>query len=81
MRVAKFLKVITTVQCSVCSQLNNKPRVVVTDVPYLHGFTKWLAYLQRTPRRIIIRVGTNTPTKFMSACTTHIYIADITNVP
>ena len=26
-------KVITTVQCSVCSQLNNKPRVVVTDAP------------------------------------------------
>ena len=30
-----FPKVITTVLCSVCSQLNNKPRVVVTDAPYL----------------------------------------------
>ena len=30
-----FPKVITTVQCSVFSQLNNNPRVVVTDVPYL----------------------------------------------
>ena len=26
-------------QCSVCSQLNNKPRVVVTDI---YCFTKWL---------------------------------------
>ena len=36
---------ITTVQCRVCSQLNNKPRVVVTDAPsfaIIYGFTKWL---------------------------------------
>ena len=27
---------ITTVQCSICSQLNNKPRVVVTDFRLHH---------------------------------------------
>ena len=27
---------ITTVQCSICSQLNNKPRVVVTDFRLYH---------------------------------------------
>ena len=37
-------KVISTVQCSICSQLNNKPRVVVTATPYLQymaSLTKW----------------------------------------
>ena len=44
---------ITTVQCSICSQLNNKPRVVVTDARYLQLSTKWLlleAYSQCIPR-------------------------------
>ena len=40
---ARFPKVITTVQCCICSQLNNKPRVVVTDfsctIPAVYGFT------------------------------------------
>ena len=34
----RFPEVIATVQCSVCSQqnnINNKPRVVVTDAPYV----------------------------------------------
>ena len=33
---ARFPNVITTVQCSICSQLNNKPRVVVTDFRLRH---------------------------------------------
>ena len=33
---ARFPTVITTVQCSICSQLNNKPRVVVTDFRQQH---------------------------------------------
>ena len=61
---------ITTVQCSICSPLNTKPRVVVTDfrlhhTAIIYGFTKWWlleAHLQHTPRHIIIRVCTNTPT-------------------
>ena len=34
---------ITTVQCSICSQLNNKPRVVVRDfrLQYMASLTKW----------------------------------------
>ena len=43
---ARFPKVITTVQCSICSRLNNKPRVVVIDfsfidstIPAVYGFT------------------------------------------
>ena len=58
---ARFPKVITTVQCSICSQLNNKPRVVSPSL----WFYKWLlleAYLQLTRRHIIIRMCTNTPT-------------------
>ena len=41
----RFPKVITTLQCSICSQLNNKRRVVVTDfsfidcIPAVYGFT------------------------------------------
>ena len=31
-----FPNVITTVQCSICSQLNNNPRVVVTDFRLHH---------------------------------------------
>ena len=34
--------VITTVQCSICSQLNNKPRVVVTDFKLHHTCSIWL---------------------------------------
>ena len=30
---------ITTVQCSICSQLNNKPRVVVTDFRLHHAYS------------------------------------------
>ena len=39
---------ITTVQCCICSQLNNKPRVVVTDfsctIPAVYGFTHQVGY-------------------------------------
>ena len=45
---ARFPKVITTVQCSVCSQLNNKARIVVTEfsfinctIPAIYGFTQF----------------------------------------
>ena len=40
----RFPKIITTVQCSVCSQLNNKPRVVATDtiLAIIYGSTKWM---------------------------------------
>ena len=46
-------KVITTVQCSICSQLNNKPRVVVTDFR-LHHFMVSLSdgYLKQLNFRI-----------------------------
>ena len=37
-------KVITTVQCSICSQPNNKPRVVDTIPAIIYGFTKWFLY-------------------------------------
>ena len=33
---------ITTVQCSICSQLTNKPRVVVTDFRLHHTCSIWL---------------------------------------
>ena len=33
---ARFPNMITTVQCSICSQLNNKHRVVVTDFRLHH---------------------------------------------
>ena len=90
-----FSNVITTVQCSICSQLNNKLRVVVTDfrlhhtcsikILWLHSLSCVIRSLLCNPRAfspgiIIISVCTNTPTKFMSTCTsyvpTHIYIAD-----
>ena len=87
---------ITTVQCSICSQLNNKPRVVVTDFRLHHTYSiiiLWLHSLSGIirslpcnphtfrPGMIIISVCVNTPTYFMSTCTsyvpTHIYIVDM----
>ena len=93
---------ITTVQCSICSQLNNKPRVVVTDfrlhhtcsliILWLHSLSGVIGVIRNllcNPRAfrpgiiiiIIISVCSNTPTSFMSICTsyvpTHIYIADM----
>ena len=74
---ARFPNVITTVQCSICSQLNNKPRVVVTDfrlnhtcsiiILWLHSLSGVINSLLCNPRAfrpgtIIISVGTNTPT-------------------
>ena len=35
--MARFPEVITTVQSSICTQLNNKPRVVVTDFRLRHS--------------------------------------------
>ena len=87
---------ITTVQCSICSQLNNKPRVVVTDfklqytcsiiILWLHSLSGVIISLLCNPHAfspgiIITSVCTNTPTYFVSTCTsyvpTHIYIADM----
>ena len=87
---------ITTVQCSICSQLNNKPRVVVTDfrlhhtcsiiILWLHSLSGVIRRLLCNPRTfspviIIISVYANTPTYFMSTCTSyvpmHICIADM----
>ena len=38
---SRFPKVITIVLCSLCRQLNNKPRIVVSDIC---GFTNCLLY-------------------------------------
>ena len=85
-------------QCSVCSQLNNKPRVyIVVTYCRLHHTCSiiilWLHSLSGvirsllcnpcafSPGIMIISVCVNTPTLFMSTCTsyvpTHIYIADM----
>ena len=72
---ARFPNVITTVQCSICSQLNNKPRVVVTDFRLHHACSiiiLWLHSLSGVIRSLlcnpgafslgIISVCANTPT-------------------
>ena len=69
--------VVTTVQCSICSQLNNKPRVVVTDfrlhhtcsiiILWLHSLSGVIRSLLCNPLAfspgiIIISMCANTPT-------------------
>ena len=48
---------ITTVQCSICSQLNNKPRVVVTDFMLHHTCSiiiLWLHSLSGVIRSLLL---------------------------
>ena len=45
---------ITTVQCSICSQLNNKPRLVVTDFMLHHTRTFAVILFMRIMSIIIV---------------------------
>ena len=48
---------ITTVQCSICSQLNNKLRVVVTDIRLHHTFSIIIINPRRACARVTVLVN------------------------
>ena len=52
---------ITTVQCSICNQLNNKPRVVVTDFRLHHTCSIIILWLHSLSGVIIESVDRDEP--------------------
>ena len=52
---------ITTVQCSICSQVNNKPGVVVTNFIYTCSIILWLHSLSGVIRSLLCNPSTFSP--------------------
>ena len=62
-RCAHARRGLTTVQCSICSQLNNKPKVVVTDFRLHHTcrIILWLHSQSGVIRSLLCNPGTFSP--------------------